>query len=39
MICHKIVERGKNNTYSGKLVLAGYRFDGYHAENFAFFQA
>ncbi|HLN95045.1 MULTISPECIES: esterase family protein [unclassified Flavobacterium] len=36
MICHEIVERVKNNTYSGKVAVAGCSFGGYHAANFAF---
>ncbi|GIZ08223.1 esterase family protein [Flavobacterium sp. UMI-01] len=36
MICHEIVEKVKNNTPSGKVVVAGCSFGGYHAANFAF---
>ena len=36
MICHEIVEKVKNNTSSGKVVVAGCSFGGYHAANFAF---
>jgi len=36
MICHEIVEKIKNNTASGKVVLTGCSFGGYHAANFAF---
>lgn len=36
MICHEIVERVKNNTPRGKVVVAGCSFGGYHAVNFAF---
>jgi len=35
MICHEIVERVKNNTAAGKVVVAGCSFGGYHAANFA----
>ena len=36
MICHEIVEKVKDNTPSGKVVVAGCSFGGYHAANFAF---
>ncbi|WP_418262925.1 esterase family protein [Flavobacterium faecale] len=36
MICHEIVEKVKNNTPSGKVVMAGCSFGGYHAANFTF---
>lgn len=36
MICHELVEKVKNNTYSGKVAVAGCSFGGYHAANFAF---
>lgn len=36
MICHEIVEKVKNNTPSGKVIVAGCSFGGYHAANFAF---
>jgi esterase/lipase superfamily enzyme len=36
MIYYEIVEKVKNNTASGKVVVAGCSFGGYHAANFAF---
>lgn len=36
MICHEIVERIRHNTGTGKVVMAGCSFGGYHAVNFAF---
>jgi len=36
MICHEIVEKVRQNTPSGKVVMAGCSFGGFHAANFAF---
>lgn len=36
MICHELVEKIRHNTPSGKVVMAGCSFGGYHATNFAF---
>ncbi len=36
MICHEIVEKIRHNSPSGKVVMAGCSFGGYHAANFTF---
>lgn len=36
MICHEVVEKIRYNTATGKVVMAGCSFGGYHATNFAF---
>ena len=36
MICHEVVEKVRHNTPTGKVVMAGCSFGGYHAANFAF---
>jgi len=35
-ICHEVVEKIKDHTAVGKVVVAGCSFGGYHAANFAF---
>jgi esterase/lipase superfamily enzyme len=35
MICHEIVEKAKQNSQSSKVAIAGCRFGGYRAANFA----